>query len=628
MKKNLILFLILALIAAVYFWDKQQQAAKEEREEKEKELLTLTKEEIHEITIVKGEDTFKAVKQGDRWNLVQPLETSGDKSAWDSIATNYASGKHQRVIVDNPESLAPYGLDQPAIQVSLAGIGGATRTDILIGSETPTTGKYYAMVRGSSEVVTVMSSLYFPVNKNLHDLRDKTILDMQTDEVQRVQIAHGEMNVTLDKRGTDQWLISQPFRARADDTKIRDMINKIRNGEIKTFVEENPESLIPYGLVDSATKLVFWTGQAGNESSWASRALLLGATSVTDRIYAMREGQKNVFTVSPQDFNNVPARIEDLRLKKICPMRYWEVDQLKVVSAGQTILEASKSGGNWTMLQPKQGTANYNSVSDAARAIADLEAAGFVLGTTEEYGLASPDLVIELVKHTDSLAAGSAAEPTGVVREILTLAFPPNQPAGEAFYYGARPDPLEIYRIEKAKIDELVRKVNAVTREGEITPATAPEKPSATEPEIQPVTSEASVPAVEKAAAPGPQEPDVSPAAEEPVAPAPEEAAVPSIPESQPSAETNAGTPAPATPDAVSPTPESPPEAETAAPDSQTEAVVPAEETPPEPASPPDTSDKEMVDPSSPETPDSASESTPPAEATVPNTTESENTNL
>ncbi|MFB3785123.1 MAG: DUF4340 domain-containing protein [bacterium] len=599
MKKNFILLIILALLAAVFFWDKEREAKKQEREEKEKELLTLKKDEIQEIEIVKGEDTFKAVKQGDRWNLVKPLESSADKNAWDTIANNYSSGKWQRVIEENPASLTPFGLDKPAVQVSLAGVGGATKSEILLGAKTPTAGKYYAMVKGSSEVVTVMSSLYSAVDKQLYDLRDKTILDMQTEDVQRIQIAQGDMNVSLDKRGMDQWVITQPTQARANETKIRDMLNRIRGGEIKKFVDENSETPAVYGLVNPATKLVFWTGQPGNESSWASRVLLLGATSAADQLYAMREGQKNVFTVNPQDFNNVPASLEDLRQKKVCPMKYWEVDRLNVISAGQTILEASKSAGNWTMLQPKQGTANYNSVSDAARAIADLEAAGFVLGTTEEYGLASPNLVIQLEKHGDSLAAGSTQSPTGVVRETLALAFPPNQTAGEEFYYGARMDPLEIYRIKKSTVDDLMSKVSAVTMEAEVKPATAPEAPSASEPGLKPATPEAKAPAAPEAVVPLAAEP---PAAATSVSPSP------AISEPTTPAETEAKTPAPATsPESVSP-----------APGNRPEAAPPAVEAQPQPAAPPSAATPETVAPSTPETPGAPADSAPSTGETVP----------
>jgi len=383
------------------------------------------------------------------------------------------------------------------------------------------------------------------------------------------------------------------------------MVNRIRGGEIKNFVDENPESLASYGLIGPATKLVFWTGQPGNESSWASRALLLGATSATDQIYAMREGQKNVFTVNPQDFNNVPAHLEDLRQKKVCSMKYWDVDRLNVVSAGQTILEASKSAGNWTMLQPKQGTANYNSVSEAARAIADLEAAGFVLGTTEEYGLGSPELVISLEKHSSGAIGGTAQEATGVVRETLALAFPPNQPAGEEFYYGARMDPLEIYRIKKSSVDELLAKASAVTLEGEIKPATAPEAPSASESEFHPVTPEAPAPQPEEAVAPAPGEPAVPPAVEEPVVPATEEAATPEKSEPQEPAGIEPATPAvEVQPEAA--TPEK----------SQPEAAAPATDAAPE-----------TVAPTTPESPGAPVDSAPSAEETVPEATESGSTN-
>ncbi len=451
MKKNLILLVLLAIIGAYFYWDREQTKQKEEREDKQSQLFTIEKDQVEEISVIKGNETFQAVKQGDRWKLIKPFETDGDKSTLNNIARSFTGGKRQRVIVESATNVTAFGLDNPKLQVSLAGVNGATKSTLLFGDKTPTAGKYFAMVQGASDVMTVQSNLYTTADKQLYDFRDKTIIDMETDQVQKIDITHDNANFTLERKDPDQWIVSSPIQAKADQGKINEMINAIKNGKIKQFIDEKPESLNAYGLVYPATKLVFWTGKDSNQSSWASRELILGGTTSTENLYAKRGGQENVFAVGPTDFNNVPVSLDALRLKKIFTLRNWEVDYIKITSAGSVLVEATKSVSDWTLLQPQQGKSTFTQTSNLVRDAAILEAAAFVHGTTQEYGLDKVDLEIVLGKTDEGK------------QDVIQLA-----KGDDGNYYGARTEPLEIYYLSAESINALFDKVNQVKLEEQV----------------------------------------------------------------------------------------------------------------------------------------------------------------
>ncbi len=475
MKRNLILLLICAIIAAVYFWDKYTTEMKEEREEKEKELFSISQDEVGEITIEKEEEIFKAVKEGENWKLVQPFETGGDKSNWDNIARSYSEGKRQRVVVENAGDLEPFGLTDPSIEVTLAGIGGATASTICLGDKTPTSGKYYARIADSSDVLTVMSSMYTSVDKSLFDMRDKNILKLETDNVQRVEIAAAEIQATVEKQSPDEWILTKPVKARVDKSKITGLINKVKNSRIKQFIDENPDDLSAYGLIDPVTKLVFWSGEPGSDSGLAAQALLIGSTSVNEQWYARRESQENVFAIAPSDFTDMPKSIGELRMKKLTDISSWQVKKAKIISAGDVILEASKSGGDWFIFEDgEEKQADYTSVSDVMRGIIDLEIAEFVEGSTEEYDLGSPSL--QFVLETDEETA------------TIELAGPIMKDE-KVNYYGAHTDPLEIYALQADAIEEVLDNAKQITLEEEpvmeMTPLSTEE--GLDEPEQEPV---------------------------------------------------------------------------------------------------------------------------------------------
>lgn len=457
MKKNklfqtLILIVALAAIAGIYFIDTQQQEKQAELEEQEKQLSTLEEDDVARIELVNQDGEFAAEKNGDNWTIVKPFEAAGDETLWGNIARNFATSERQRVISENTEDLSPFGLDEPEIKVSLADESGETRSGLWIGAESPVAGRYFALIAGTSDVVTVGSSLHSTADKTMFDLRDKSLLDYETENVQRVEVDSDTIAYTVERQGENEWTIAEPVVGRADESTLRTFLNRIKNAEIKQFIDEEPEMLAAYGLSEPATKVVFWTGEPGDESGWTSRALLLGATSsVTDNIFAKRDGETRVFAISPNEFNDMPTEWESLRKYKITDMRSWNVNRFNVISAGETILSASKDSGDWFVTAPEEGKADFSSVSDVVRGIVDLEAAGFVEGATQNYGLDAPELVITLM--------GDDGE------ETIALA---RQEIGDATlqqttYYGARENPLEIYSLSGGAIRLLLDKIDQVS---------------------------------------------------------------------------------------------------------------------------------------------------------------------
>ena len=323
MKRNAILLIVCALIAAFFFWDQKSQEKKTEREEKEKIVVPITSQDVKEITIIRDGQTMKGVKEGDQWKMVEPLQTQGDKSTFDSIATTIAGGKRQNIIDKNPSDLGIFGLRNVTLKVTVAGINGATATTMIFGKESPVAGNYYAMISGTSEVVTVPSSYQSTVAKNLYDLRDKTVVALDENKVQKIQIdnnfppdwwtSQAKPNVNtntkeapkapsasiqnttgtyvLERKGTDEWAMAQPVSTGANESAVRDFILKFKNAKIKQFIEEKPDFLDMYGLDKPGLKISFWSGDSPT-GTLAAQTLLIGATSESGDYYAKYESQK------------------------------------------------------------------------------------------------------------------------------------------------------------------------------------------------------------------------------------------------------------------------------------------------------------------------------------------------
>lgn len=439
MKRNLILLVLCLLIGGYYFLDTQYQEKQQEQEDLEKQLVTLEQDDVKEVTIVSADETKKAVKNENSWRLVEPYDASADKNNWDNVVSQYTSGERQRVVREDAEDLSPYGLDEPKFQITLAKENGEEASTIKIGKETPTAGKYYAMVDETNDILTILASMHTAVDKSLFDFRDKNVYNFANEDVQKIDVKHEGLDATFERKGED-WVVTKPINVRADESKITNIMNAVKNSRIKMFVDEEPDSYEGYGLVNPATKIVLWTSEEGNEAGLSSRALLLGASSVTEDHYAMREGQKNVFTLNPSDFANVPKGLDELRLTKVTPISSWEIERFSVESAGSTILSVSKNGGEWSMVEPEQGNAMFSDVSGLSRDITGLEPARFLEGSIDEYITDTAlSIHIETKNSTDT----------------ITLSGPKTY-EGESYYFGAFEDPVEIYALQENTVNEIL----------------------------------------------------------------------------------------------------------------------------------------------------------------------------
>jgi hypothetical protein len=442
MKRNLILLVVCALIAMFYFWDQKRQEEKETAEEKEKVLIELKKDEIAEITLLRHENTMKAVKEGEKWKLVEPLQALGDTSAWNAIASTLSGGKRERVISENAEELGLFGLDNSTLQVTVAGIEGATASTVIFGKESPVSGKYYAMIQGTNDVVTVPQSWHTTVAKSLHDLRDKTIMELESSQVHKIEIANATGAFTLERTGETDWIVSKPFVSRASDADINDMISTIKNGTIVQFIEEKPDFLDIYGLSEPSLRLTFWQGEDA-QGSLAAQTLLIGSTNEMEYFYGKLESKDNVFVIKPDDLDKVPETAEALRTKKITSIRSWEVKEIRVLEASEVILEATKQD-TWTLLQPQQGEAEYNTMSDAVRSITELEAEAFVDSATD-VDFSQPAITIELTSDKQAISL-----------PILQQ---------EDAYYIQRQNPVEVLKLQAGDVQKILDDAKAVRLE-------------------------------------------------------------------------------------------------------------------------------------------------------------------
>lgn len=302
-------FLLLLAIAAViggYVWfvemKRDPYASTETPREK---VFAVEAAQIQEVRLTneQGEHTT-VTRSGDRWSIADLPGVEVDEAEISGIANSLAGLESNRVVDEQPASLAEYGLDKPRITTAFKDAAGKEHT-LLIGKKTPTGGDLYAKTGESPRVVLIGSWLEDTFNRSRFDLRDKTVLKFTRDAVSSVTLTNANGTITL-ARKDGAWTIAAPSQAPADEVVVEGLLGRLSTARMTSAVQSPDPAKT--GLSKPAATVALTAGP--------TRAVLeVGGPAAEDGVYARDPSRDLVFTIDETLADELKKKPEDFRKK-------------------------------------------------------------------------------------------------------------------------------------------------------------------------------------------------------------------------------------------------------------------------------------------------------------------------
>ena len=382
-----LLTILIALGAYLYFVESTRDPADADRLDK---VFTVEADQIQELS-VKSESGERTTlrKSGDDWQMVEPVTTDPDSATVSGLTTNLASLEMQRVIDENPPDLAEYGLADARVEIAFKA-GGEERR-LLIGRKTPPGTDLYAKVADGPRVFLISSYLDTTFNRNTFDLRDKTVLQLERDQIETLAIATPQRMVRFAKAGTD-WRMTAPVDARADFTGVDGLVSRLNTLQMKSIAASGASSLSEYGLDKPAA-----TVQIGSGSSQAT--LLVGKSAGEAEIYAKDQSRDLVVTIDATLLDELTKEPGEFRQKDLFDARAFNATHLEIARAGGKLSFEKTTAKNaegqdeekWRQTAPGAGEVDQTKLDNLLSAITQTRASSFV-DSTAGTGLDSPGL--------------------------------------------------------------------------------------------------------------------------------------------------------------------------------------------------------------------------------------------
>jgi hypothetical protein len=211
---------------------------------RDKKILKFDRDKADSLVLSKGSTTMELARDGSNWAVVKPVPSRVDFAAIEGFITRLSSANMTRLIEASGMELARYGLDTPAMTVTIG--SGAAKTVLEVGA---TEGQdMYARDPARSLVFTVDSTLQTDLNKDFDDYRKKEVFEFRPfylDKLRAVLDApSGPKTYEFEKlppatpTDAESWKVTRVGGAShtADQATMDDLLNKLVAIRAETFV--------------------------------------------------------------------------------------------------------------------------------------------------------------------------------------------------------------------------------------------------------------------------------------------------------------------------------------------------------------------------------------------------------
>ncbi|MEP6914659.1 MAG: DUF4340 domain-containing protein [Acidobacteriota bacterium] len=388
-------FLILLAIAIPIGWYAYHDSKKGPLDDSPKhdKAFAVEADKIDELEI-KSESGDRTVlrKKGTDWEIVQPAPATPDQAAVSGIATNLSTLEIQRVVEESAADLKEFGLAPPRVEVAFK--TGGQQHRLQIGAKTPTGTEIYAKLADQNKVFLIGSFVDSTFNRGTFDLRDKTVLKVDREKVDAIDITTPEHSLRVEKVN-GEWQLKQPASGRAEFSAVDGLVSRIGSLQMKSEVAPEGGDLKKYGLEKPAATVHIRSG--------SSQATLVVSAAQAGTAYARDLSRPAVFTIEPSLLDDLKKDPAEYRQKDLFDARSFNTTHLDIVRNGQSFTfekskvkdKDGKEQEKWRQLAPTAREVDAAKLEALISAATGARATGFV-DSTAKTGLDKPELTIAM----------------------------------------------------------------------------------------------------------------------------------------------------------------------------------------------------------------------------------------
>jgi hypothetical protein len=381
----LYLAVFLGLICYLTFIDKKLPGTKDQ-EESENQLFKLDPEDVTGLEIQNVHGLFIFKKNNNHWEIQKPVDTLADSPTVQGVISQIAFAQPQRTIkVDGSDkdmdNLKEWGLvPTPAERVVIHTANPDKKYVLLVGRKTAISDSVYARAsdKKNEPVRVIPFSVKQALQKDLPDFRSRNVFDFEPEKATKVATKIADtatmpgQQCELDLKN-GHWSLQMPLVARASDTDVQGLLNKILGEHIVDFVTDDASNLSPYGLT-SPTATLSVTIKPDPDQPSEDLVLQIGGPvpDKPDQVYAQRLKSNSVFTLTRSSVDDLLKAVPNVRDRHVMAFDPGKATGLNF-ALGDRKGQVEKAHDLWSTVGDAAGRADVGRVTDILAKLSQLE---------------------------------------------------------------------------------------------------------------------------------------------------------------------------------------------------------------------------------------------------------------
>jgi hypothetical protein len=390
---------------------------------------------------------IQAVRSNAGWQLTKPLVYPAQPVSIETLLVALAqltpvTYMPERELRNRFNADEEYGFANPQAAIVLH--QGTHRTQLRIGRRTAPGDQVFLQVVGVEGVYVVDADLLKLVPRTANAWRDATFVDLKGRAIDGIAVTNGLKMFELKKDSTNKlWRMVGPTPARANNARIEEGLQKLRDLRILQFVSDSPKpDLESFKLQPPEWELGL------SEGTNRLTVLQFGrpATNDASQIYARRFGQTTIVAVSSNLLASWRDPVNEFRDTHLLTLTE-PVDTIEV-HAQDTFSIQRQTNNTWRVL-PQNFPADSGLVKNLLSILSGMPIVQFVKDAVTEpdlpvYGLSMPSRQFIL-----RLAPAASATNSAIFAD---LSFGTNQ---ENKVFVRRTDESFVYAVELEEVERL-----------------------------------------------------------------------------------------------------------------------------------------------------------------------------
>lgn len=381
LRSTLVLLVITVSMGAyIYFVERHRPPSSDP--EPNEQLFNFEENDLSSLRVTSEDGGITTLERTDEmWRITTPVDTAADEATASSIASTLASLEVRRVIEESPINFEPFGLDEPTLDLGFSLNESDTTQHLLVGEETPTGADRYAKISDTDRVFLIASYLNSTFNKTTFDLRDKTILRFQQEDLDRLDIATADKTIRFEKV-VNEWELAEPWRARTDLSTVQSLLQSLSSGQMLSVELEETDELKAFGLADPGYTV---DAHAGN----ATVTLHIGDKTSDGAHYAQDTSRGPVFTIDESLVTSLDRNPSEYRSKDLFQFSPFNANRLEIEQDTATTVfekidpQTEDGEESWQRVEPEPADVEHAEMDDLLMKLSNLRAESFVTSRAE-----------------------------------------------------------------------------------------------------------------------------------------------------------------------------------------------------------------------------------------------------